>query len=84
MEVDNPSALPNVQTIDRIEEPYVRVSIIVPTVYVGSMMELCQERRGVFKKLEHQKGDRVLLEYEMPLGEIIHDFYDQLKSRSKG
>jgi GTP-binding protein LepA len=48
------------------------------------MMELCQERRGVFKNLEHQLGDRVLLEYELPLGEIIHDFYDALKSRSKG
>jgi GTP-binding protein LepA len=58
--------------------------IIVPSTYVGPMMELCQERRGSFKHLEHKPGDRVVLEYEIPLGEIIHDFYDQLKSRSKG
>jgi GTP-binding protein LepA len=56
----------------------------VPSTYVGPMMELAQERRGTFKHLEHRPGDRVVLEYEIPLGEIIHDFYDQLKSRSKG
>jgi GTP-binding protein LepA len=82
--VDNPALLPPVQSIDHIEEPFVRVSIIVPSTFVGPMMELCQERRGIFKNLEHQVGDRVLLEYELPLGEIIHDFYDALKSRSKG
>ena len=82
--VDNPSRLPDPTAIERIEEPYVRVSILVPSNFVGPMMELCQDRRGVFKNLEHQKGDRVLLEYDLPLGEIIHDFYDQLKSRSKG
>jgi GTP-binding protein LepA len=84
VEIDNPSLLPPVQSIERIEEPYVRLSIIVPAVYVGPMMELAAERRGVFRNLEHQVGERVLLEYEMPLGEIIADFYDQLKSRSKG
>ena len=84
VEIDNPSALPAVQSIERIEEPFVKVSIIVPATFVGPMMELCQERRGQFKHLEHQVGERVLLEYELPLGEIIHDFYDQLKSRSKG
>ena len=84
IEVDNPALLPPPTTIERIEEPYVKVSIIVPTQFVGSMMELCQERRGSFKHLEHQVGERVLLEYEMPLGEIIADFYDSLKSRSKG
>jgi GTP-binding protein LepA len=83
-EIDNPALLPPVQSIERIEEPYVRLSIIVPSIYVGPMMELAQERRGVFKNLEHQVGERVLLEYEMPLGEIIADYYDQLKSRSKG
>ncbi|HEX6548666.1 MAG TPA: translation elongation factor 4 [Candidatus Dormibacteraeota bacterium] len=82
--VDNPALLPPVQSIDHIEEPFVQVSIIVPSTYVGPMMELCQERRGAFKNLEHQVGERVLLEYELPLGEIIHDFYDALKSRSKG
>ncbi|MDQ6901165.1 MAG: elongation factor 4, partial [Candidatus Dormibacteraeota bacterium] len=55
-----------------------------PSQFVGAMMELCQERRGQFKNLEHQVGGRVLLEYQLPLGEIIHDFYDQLKSRSRG
>ena len=84
VEIDNPAQLPPVTTIERIEEPYVKVSIIVPSIYVGPMMELCQERRGVFKHLEHQVGERVLLEYQLPLGEIIHDFYDALKSRSKG
>jgi GTP-binding protein LepA len=84
IEVDNPALLPPPTSIERIEEPYVKVSIIVPTQYVGAMMELCQERRGMFKHLEHQVGERVLLEYELPLGEIIADFYDSLKSRSKG
>jgi GTP-binding protein LepA len=84
VEVDNPALLPPPTSIERIEEPYVKVSIIVPTQFVGAMMELCQERRGMFKHLEHQIGERVLLEYEMPLGEIIADFYDALKSRSKG
>jgi GTP-binding protein LepA len=84
VEVDNPAALPPVQSIERIEEPYVRVSIIVPSEYLGSMMELCQERRGTYVRLEHQTGERVTLEYELPLAEIVHDFYDALKSRSRG
>jgi GTP-binding protein LepA len=70
--------------VETISEPFVKLSIIVPASYVGPMMELCQERRGQFKHLEHRPGERVVLEYEIPLGEIIHDFYDQLKSRSKG
>jgi GTP-binding protein LepA len=82
--VDNPSLLPPAQAVERIEEPYVKVSIMVPSRFLGAMMELCHERRGTFKHLEHQVGERVLLEYELPLGEIIHDFYDALKSRSKG
>jgi GTP-binding protein LepA len=84
VEIDNPAALPNVQTIERIEEPYVRASIIVPAEYLGAMMELCQERRGTFRHLEHQSGGRATLEYELPLAEIVHDFYDALKSRSRG
>ena len=84
IEVDNPALLPDVTTVESIAEPFVKLSIIVPSLYVGPMMELCQERRGSFKHIEHRPGDRVVLEYEMPLGEIIHDFYDQLKSRSKG
>jgi GTP-binding protein LepA len=84
IEIDNPALLPDPTTIETISEPFVKLSIIVPSTYVGAMMELCQERRGIFKHLEHKPGDRVVIEYEMPLGEIIHDFYDQLKSRSKG
>ena len=84
IEIDNPSMLPDVSAIEHIEEPYVRLSIIVPSQYLGAMMELCQERRGTFKNLEHQVGGRVVLEYQIPLAEIIHDFYDALKSRSKG
>jgi GTP-binding protein LepA len=84
VDVDNPALLPDPTAIESIAEPFVKLSIIVPTTYVGPMMELCQDRRGTYKKLEHRPGDRVVLEYEIPLGEIIHDFYDQLKSRSKG
>jgi GTP-binding protein LepA len=84
VEIDNPAALPAVQSIERIEEPYVKVSIIVPAEYLGAMMELCQDRRGTFRHLEHQTGGRVMLEYELPLAEIVHDFYDVLKSRSRG
>jgi GTP-binding protein LepA len=62
----------------------VHATVVTPAPYVGPMMELCQERRGSFRTLEHQVGERVLLEYDMPLAEIIHDFYDQLKSRSRG
>src|SRR5450830_716103 len=82
--IDNPAMLPDPTMIESIAEPYVKLSIIVPSTYVGPMMELAQERRGTFKHLEHRPGDRVVIEYEIPLGEIIHDFYDQLKSRSKG
>ncbi|TMD31111.1 MAG: elongation factor 4 [Chloroflexi bacterium] len=84
IEVDNPALLPDPTAIESVAEPFVKLSIIVPSAYVGPMMELCQDRRGMFKKLEHRPGDRIVLEYEIPLGEIIHDFYDQLKSRSKG
>ncbi len=84
IEIDNPSMLPDVSAIEHIEEPYVRLSIIVPSQYLGAMMELCQERRGAFRNLEHQVGGRAVLQYEIPLAEIIHDFYDALKSRSKG
>jgi GTP-binding protein LepA len=84
IDVDNPALLPDPTTIESISEPFVKLSIIVPTGHVGAMMELCQDRRGMFKRLEHRPGERIVLDYELPLGEIIHDFYDQLKSRSKG
>jgi GTP-binding protein LepA len=84
VEVDNPALLPEPTAIERIEEPFVRATVVTPAPYVGPMMELAQERRGSFRTLEHQVGERVRLEYDMPLAEIIHDFYDQLKSRSRG
>src|ERR1700757_4725361 len=84
VEVDNPALLPDSTAIESISEPFVKLTIITPSGYVGPMMELSQDRRGAFKPLEHRPGDRVVLKYETPLGEIIHDFYDQLKSRSKG
>jgi GTP-binding protein LepA len=82
--VDNPEMLPDPTYIEAIEEPRTKASIMVPQVYVGAMMELCQERRGEFGDMQYQPGERVVLSYDLPLGEIIHDFYDQLKSRSKG
>ena len=82
--IDNPDMLPDSSSIDVIEEPRTRASIMCPTEYVGALMELCQDRRGAFLNLEYQLGDRVKIIYDLPLGEIIHDFYDQLKSRSRG
>ena len=82
--VDNPESLPDPSAIESIAEPRCRAVILVPSAYVGTLMELCQERRGEFLTMEYQPGDRVALIYDMPLGEIIHDFYDQLKSRSRG
>jgi GTP-binding protein LepA len=82
--IDNPEMLPDASNIDAIEEPRTKATIIVPSTYVGAIMELCQERRGEFQHMDYQPGDRVALTYDLPLGEIIHDFYDQLKSRSRG
>jgi GTP-binding protein LepA len=70
--------------LERVEEPYVTASIIVPKDYVGAIMELCNERRGRFDHLEYLSEERVHLTYELPLGEIVLDFYDQLKSRTRG
>jgi GTP-binding protein LepA len=82
--IDNPEMLPDASNIEAIEEPRTKATIIVPSTYVGAIMELCQERRGEFQHMDYQPGDRVAVIYDMPLGEIIHDFYDQLKSRSRG
>lgn len=84
LHVDNPSNLPLPQYIDYIEEPYVRVNVITPNDYVGSLMELAQGKRGIYKNMKYIDDMRVDLEYEVPLNELITDFYDQLKSRSKG
>jgi GTP-binding protein LepA len=82
--VDNPAALPPPNHVDRIEEPWVSLDIIVPTRYIGAVMELVQDRRGVFKKMDYIDEQRVLIVDEMPLAELIVDFYDQLKSRTQG
>ncbi len=82
--VDNPAMLPDPAHVEVIEEPRTRATIFVPKDYVGPLMELCQERRGELLDMQYQPGERVALVYDLPLGEIIHDFYDQLKSRSRG
>ena len=82
--IDNPQRFPPPDRQTIVEEPRARISVICPSEYTGAMMQLCQDRRGEFLNLEHQPGDRVLLTYDIPLAELIHDFYDQLKSRSKG
>lgn len=84
IQIDNPMKLPPVTKIDRIEEPYVEVSMYLPNEYVGTMMDLSQTKRGVFKNMTYIDKTRVNLKYEMPLSEMITDFFDQLKSRSKG
>ena len=82
--VDNPSQLPSPIEIEYIEEPYIRARILTPQEYVGGIMKLAQERRGVQSLMEYPVPNRVMLEYEIPLNEIVLDFYDQLKSISKG
>ncbi len=82
--VDNPSNMPDPTFRDFIEEPYVKLNVILPRDYVGAIMELAQERRGNFKDMVHMDITRVNLHYEIPLSEIVTDFFDQLKSRSKG
>ena len=82
--LDNPSRWPERTQIDEVEEPFIRASIITPSDYVGSCMELCKGRRGVFKKMEFSALGRALLTYDLPLAEILMDFFDTLKSRSRG
>ena len=82
--VDNPAKLPNIQDVQRIEEPFIIASIITPELYVGPLIALCQERRGTQKEISYITKDRVLIRYELPLNEIIMDFYDKLKSLTKG
>jgi GTP-binding protein LepA len=84
LNVDNPALLPPPNHIQRVEEPWVSLSIIVPSRYVGTLMELVQARRGVYKRMEYLDEQRVMLSYEMPLAELIVDFHDQLKSRTQG
>ena len=84
LEIDNPSNYPESGKIDYVEEPYVKASIIVPNDYVGAIMELCQSRRGEFVNMEYLDTSRVTLIYELPLSEIVYDFFDQLKSSTRG
>jgi GTP-binding protein LepA len=84
MKVDNPSNLPDPQKIDRVEEPYVKATMMAPNEYVGAIMELCQQKRGIFINMEYQGENRVSIIYEIPLAEIVYDFFDQLKSSTRG
>lgn len=84
LSIDNPSNYPDPQKIDFVEEPYVKAAIIVPNDYVGTIMELCQGKRGDFINMEYLDTNRVTLTYDMPLSEIVYDFFDQLKSSTKG
>jgi GTP-binding protein LepA len=82
--IDNPSNLPDPQKIERIEEPYVKATVMVPNDYVGAVMELCQNKRGNFIDMQYLDENRVSIVYELPLSEIVYDFFDQLKSNTKG
>ncbi len=82
--VDNPAKLPKIQDIQHIEEPIITASIITPESYVGPLIALCQERRGIQKEITYITKDRVLISYDLPLNEIVMDFYDRLKSLTKG
>jgi GTP-binding protein LepA len=84
VEITNPTNLPPIANIERMEEPVVKATIIAPSEYVGSIMELCQDRRGVYIGLEYIEQTRASLTYTLPLNEIIYDFFDTLKSRTRG
>ena len=84
MELTNPSNLPDPSEIDYMEEPIVAAEIMVRSDYIGPIMDLCQERRGVYKSMEYIEETRAVLQYDLPLNEIIYDFFDALKSRSRG
>ncbi|WP_010292625.1 translation elongation factor 4 [Clostridium senegalense] len=84
LEITNPTNLPEVSEISYMEEPMVKASIIAPSDYVGAIMELCQEKRGVFIDMQYLDQTRVMINYDMPLNEIVYDFFDALKSRTKG
>ena len=84
LELDNPAKMPDPQRIEKIEEPFVRCTIMTPSAYVGPLMELCQRKRGIYQDLVYLDDTRMNLIYEIPLSEIIFDFFDKLKSLSKG
>ena len=84
VEISNPSNMPDPSEIDYMEEPYVSAEIMLTTDYIGTIMDLCQERRGIYLGMDYIEQTRAVLKYELPLGEIIYDFFDALKSRSRG
>jgi len=84
VDVDNPSKMPNAGEIEEIQEPWVKLSVVAPSNFIGVLMELATNRRGTFLGMEYLDPQRVLLTFELPLGEVIVDFYDQLKSRTQG
>ena len=84
IKIDSPNKMPDRATIDRIEEPYIYTNIITPSEYIGPIMELCQNKRGIYKSLEYIDEARVNIHYEIPLCEIVYDFFDKLKSYTKG
>ncbi|AIQ14002.1 translation elongation factor 4 [Paenibacillus durus] len=84
IEIDNPSNYPEIGKIDYVEEPYVKAAVIVPNDFVGTVMELCQNKRGEFVNMEYLDANRVTITYQIPLSEIVYDFFDQLKSGTKG
>jgi GTP-binding protein LepA len=82
--IENPSRLPAAQTLERVEEPYIVATIHIPESYVGAVLGLCEEKRGIQKSLSYPSKERVVLEYELPLAEVVADFYDKLKSSTRG
>ena len=84
LDIDSPSKMPDRQTIEKIEEPYIKTNIFVPSEYIGPIMELCQNKRGIYKNMEYIDKQRVNIHYELPLSEIVYDFFDKLKSSTKG
>ncbi len=84
VEVDNPSKMPNAGEIEEVQEPWVKLAIVTPSTYIGTLMELATNRRGTFVNMEYLDPQRVLLNFELPLAEVIVDFYDQLKTRTQG
>lgn len=84
VEIDNPSQLPETQYISRIEEPFVRATIMTPSEYIGAVMDLCQKKRGIFMDMQYVEETRAVIHYNIPLLEIVYDFFDKLKSYTKG
>ena len=82
--IDSPSKMPERQRIGKIFEPYIKTNIFVPSEYIGAIMKLCQDKRGIYKSVEYIDSSRVNIHYEIPLSEIVYDFFDRLKSTTKG